>query len=172
MNRRPGMIDVVKKIEHAVTVALIGLLALVVVLAAVELAVTLVRDVLAPPLLFPGIDKLLDVFGRFLLVLIGIELLETMRAFAARGVVRAEVVLTVAMIAMARKIIILEADHVPVLVMLGIASLLAALSLAYRVFVRAPPTRVRTGGRIPGSGGWIPGSRTTPPPRRRRARAR
>jgi uncharacterized membrane protein (DUF373 family) len=130
------MLDVVKKLERWVTLALIVMLAVVVLLATVELGVTIVKDIAAPPVLFPGIDKLLDVFGRFLLVLIGMELVETMRTFAHEGVVRVEVVLTVAMIALARKIIVLEIAHVSSLSMLGLAALLAALSFAYQVFVR------------------------------------
>src|SRR5262249_50282350 len=95
-----------------------------------------VVDVASPPVLFPGIDKLLEIFGKLLLVVIGIELMETLRSFAREGVVRVEVVLTVAIIALARKIIVLEPGHVESLYLLGMAALLAALSFAYRAFVR------------------------------------
>jgi uncharacterized membrane protein (DUF373 family) len=169
------MIEVMKRIEHAVTVALIAMLCAVTVLATVELGWTLARDIASPPVLFPGIDKLLDVFGKVLLVLIGIELLETMRAFVTRGVVRAEVVLTVAMIAMARKIIIIELDHVSATSMFGVAALVASLSLAYRVLGRSRPqglpARPRHLVRLR-SGGSIPGVRTSRPPRRQPAQAR
>lgn len=132
----PGVLDLVKKLEHLVTMVLIGMLAVVVLLATVELGWTIVKDVTAPPVLFPGIEKLLELFGKFLLVLIGIELLETMRAYATAHVVRVDVVLTVAIIALARKIVVLEPDHVSSLTMLGIAALVAAISGAYHVFVR------------------------------------
>jgi uncharacterized membrane protein (DUF373 family) len=131
------MIDLAKRLEHALTLALIGMLAVVVLLATLELGVTIARDIATPPILFPGIDRLLDLFGKFLLVLIGIELLETIRAFADKGIVRTEIVLTVALIALARKIIVLEPDHVSATAMLGIAALIAAVSLAYRVFVHS-----------------------------------
>jgi len=130
------VLDGIKKVEHWVTLALVGMLAVVVVLATVELGHTLVVDIVSPPVLFPGIDKLLDIFGKVLLVLIGIELLETMRIFADRGTVRVEVVLAVAMIAIARKIILVEIGHVSSLDMLGVAALLAALAFAYRPFLR------------------------------------
>jgi uncharacterized membrane protein (DUF373 family) len=130
------MLDVVKKLERWVTLALIVMLGVVVLLATVELGVTIVRDVATPPVLFPGIDRLLDLFSRFLLVLIGIELVETMRTFAHGGAVRVEVVITVAMIALARKVIVLEIAHVSGLSMIGLAAVLAALSFAYRVVVR------------------------------------
>jgi uncharacterized membrane protein (DUF373 family) len=130
------MLDLMKKGERWLMLVLIGMMGLVVVLATLELGVTLARDILAPPVLFPGIDKILNVFGRFLLVLIGIELVETMRAFVHEGVVRVEIVLTVAMIAVARKVILIEIGHVSSAEMFGIAALTAALSLAYHVFVR------------------------------------
>jgi uncharacterized membrane protein (DUF373 family) len=129
----------VKKLEHWVTLALVLMLAIVVVLSTVELAWTIAKDIAAQPVFFPGIDALLDIFGKFLLVLIGIELLETMRAFANDGTMRAEVVLTAAMIAIARKIIVLEAGHVPALTILGLAALLVAVSFAYQVYVRGRP---------------------------------
>ena len=130
------MIDLVKKGERWLMLVLIAMLGVVVLLATLELGVTLARDIAAPPVLFPGIDKILDVFGRFLLVLIGIELIETMRVFVHGEAVRVEVVLTVAMIAIARKVVLIEFGHVSGTDMIGIAALTAALALAYHVFVR------------------------------------
>jgi uncharacterized membrane protein (DUF373 family) len=131
-----GMLGVVKKLEHWLTLVLIAMLAIVVVLATVELGWTIAKDIAKPPVMFPGIGELLDMFGKFLLVVIGIELLETMSAFATDGVVRVDVVLTVAIIAIARKIVVLEPEHSSSAVLLGMAGLLAGLSLAYHVFVR------------------------------------
>jgi uncharacterized membrane protein (DUF373 family) len=130
------MLDLVKKGERWLMLVLIAMLAVVVLLATLELGVTLARDIAAPPVLFPGIDKIIDVFGRFLLVLIGVELIETMRAFVHGGTVRVEVVVTVAMIAVARKVILIELGHVTSPEMFGIAALTAALALAYHVCVR------------------------------------
>jgi uncharacterized membrane protein (DUF373 family) len=125
------MLDLVKKLEHWITLVLVGMLAVVVLLATVELGVTIFKDIVTPPLLFPGIDRLLDIFGRLLLVLIGIELLETIRAFAAKGIVRVEIVLTVAIIALCRKVILIEIGRVTSAEMAGLAMLLAALGLLY-----------------------------------------
>jgi uncharacterized membrane protein (DUF373 family) len=136
---RTPMLNWVKKLEHVVTLVLVALLCAIVVLATVELAVTTAQDIMAPPVLFPGIDKLLDLFGRVLLVFIGLELIETMRSFAAEGLVRVEVVLTVAMIALARRIIVLEPGHVSAPVLFATATLLVALSVAYLAFVRRHP---------------------------------
>lgn len=126
----------VKKLEHGVALVLCAMLCLIVVLATVELGVLLVRDLVAPPVLFPGIDKLLDLFSQVLLVVMGLELIATMRVFATEGVARVEVVISVAAIALARKIVVLEPGHAPTSVYFGIAALFVSLSIAYMVFVR------------------------------------
>jgi uncharacterized membrane protein (DUF373 family) len=133
----PPVLDLVKRLERWITAALIWMLLLVVVLSTIELGYTIYEDIVAPPFLFfPGIDRLLDIFGRLLLVVIGIELLETLRALSTEGLVRLEIVLTVAVIALARKIIVLEIGRVTSAEMAGIAVLLVALAAAYWAFVR------------------------------------
>jgi uncharacterized membrane protein (DUF373 family) len=126
----------VKKLEHYVVLVLCAMLCVIVVLATVELGVGLVRDVATPPVLFPGIDKLLDLFSRVLLVVMGLELVETMRVYAVEGVARVEVVITVAAIALARRVVVLEPGSIPTSAIFAEAALFAALALAYRAFVR------------------------------------
>jgi hypothetical protein len=78
----------------------------------------------------------------FLLVLIGVELLETLKACVKKDVIHVRVVLEVALIAMARKVIIEEPNAVPSLTLFEIAALTC---FGYCVFLRAPSgTRNRT----------------------------
>lgn len=123
--------------ERAIVLVLMVMMVGVVVLAVAELAWVLVRDLRSPPVAFLDPDELLDVFGAFLLVLIGIELLETLRAYVRERVIRAEVILLVALIALARKIIILEVKATPGSVLLGIAAIVVALGIAYSILRRA-----------------------------------
>jgi uncharacterized membrane protein (DUF373 family) len=74
---------------------------------------------------------LLEIFGYFLLVLIGVELLETLKAYVKKDVIHVRVVLEVALIAMARKVIIEEPSGVPSLTLFGIAALILALGVAF-----------------------------------------
>jgi uncharacterized membrane protein (DUF373 family) len=74
---------------------------------------------------------LLEIFGYFLLVLIGVELLETLKAYVKKDVIHVRVVLEVALIAMARKVIIEEPNGVPSLTLFGIAALILALGVAF-----------------------------------------
>lgn len=109
----------------------------VVLLATIELGWILVKDVLSTPYFLLEIHELLELFGLFLMVLIGIELLHSVKTYIIRRKFHLETVLTVAMIAVARKIIVLEPKELPEGTLLGIAALVLALALSYYVMQRS-----------------------------------
>jgi len=124
-------VDYVKRFEQVVTKLLIAMMGFVIVLAVVDLAWILIQDLLSPPFALLDIDELLDVFGLFLLVLIGIELLETLKAYVRDRVIRAEVVILVGVIAVARKIVTLEVKDVSSGSLIGVAAIVIALGITY-----------------------------------------
>ena len=63
------------------------------------------------------------------MVLIGLELLETIKAYLDHNMIHVEVVFLVAMIAVARKIIILDYKEYTPQVLLGISALVISLSI-------------------------------------------
>ena len=130
------MLELLKKFEKAVTAALVVMMAVVVLLATIELGWIIVKDIITPPVFLLEIDELLDIFGLFLLVLIGVELLETIKAYLKENVVHFEVVLTVAMIAIARKVITLDVKDLPAMTLMGIAAIIVALAAAQYFFRR------------------------------------
>ncbi len=117
--------------ERLVISALIALMAALILVLVVELAWSLVRDVAKAPLTLLENGELLDLFGYFLLVLIAVELLETMKAYLDEHVVHAELVLEVALIAIARKIIILDVKGLPAPSVFAVAALVLVLAAAY-----------------------------------------
>ncbi|MGD2015724.1 MAG: phosphate-starvation-inducible PsiE family protein [Desulfobacterales bacterium] len=125
-----------KKFEHIIVLSLITMMVIVVVLATIELGWIIIRDIVTPPVILLEIDELLEIFGFFLLVLIGIELLETIKAYLLTNVIHVEIVLEVALIAIARKVIILDLDKYESLTLVGIAALIAAVALAFMVIKR------------------------------------
>jgi len=131
------MLELLKKFEKAVTVTLVVMMAIVLLLATIELGWIIVKDIITPPVFLLEINELLDIFGLFLLVLIGVELLETIKAYLKESVVHFEVVLTVAMIAIARKVITLDVKDLPAMTLVGIAAIIVALAAAKYFFRRA-----------------------------------
>ena len=125
------MVDYVGKFERVVTVVLRMMLVVVVALSIADLAWVLVRDMLTPPFALLDVEELLDVFGLFLLVLIGVELLETLKVYVRDREIRSEAIIAVALIALARKIVTLEVKAVSGVSLLGIAALMVALGVTY-----------------------------------------
>ena len=117
--------------HKAIITILTGLMGLVVMLAALELIYLIAMDILSPPLLLLEIDELLDIFGYFLLILIGVELLETLRIYLKEHALNVQVVLLVAMIAIARKVIILDSSKIESLTLIGIGFIILSLAAGY-----------------------------------------
>jgi uncharacterized membrane protein (DUF373 family) len=118
--------------------ALMVMMAIVLSLATLDLGWLIIKDVMTPPYVILSVDQLLDVFGLFMLVLIGIELLETiMKTYITQDQPHYEVVLSVAIIAIARKVIILDVKEIDSLSLIGIASIVIALTLGYFLMKRS-----------------------------------
>ena len=125
------MLPILRKFESLITRILLVMMAGVVLLATVELGWLLVKDVMTPPVFLLEIEELLDLFGQFLLVLIGIELLHSMKVYVERREIHLEAVLVVAVIAIARKIVVLDPKEQSEATLLGIAAIMLALTLGY-----------------------------------------
>jgi uncharacterized membrane protein (DUF373 family) len=135
------MLEKLKSFERIITFVLIGMMVVVVLLATLELGWIIVKDIITPPVMILEIDELLEIFGLFLLVLIGIELLETIKSYLHDQVLRVEVVLSVALIAIARKVIILDIKHASNMTLVGIGVIIAALAGAYYLFKQSKNIR-------------------------------
>ena len=131
------MKSIARKIEKAIIMVLILLMFLVLITATVDLAVFLFRHIIQSDYYLMDADALIDVFGAFLLVLIGIELLDTIKVYLRRNLVHVEVVVLVAIIALARKIVVLRLEEYSGIMLLGLAALIIALALAYYLIRRA-----------------------------------
>lgn len=126
----------IRRIERGVIFALTLMMAVVVVVSTIELAWIIFKDIFLPPVLLID-SEFYEIFGFFLMILIGIELLETIRAYVRDRVIHVEVVLTVALIAIARKVIILDLDTLPGATLLGIGAIILGTSGAHYLLRRS-----------------------------------
>jgi uncharacterized membrane protein (DUF373 family) len=125
-----------EKVERVIVLSLLVMMVAVVLLSAIELGWIILKDIITPPIFLLEIDELLEVFGMFLLVLIGIELLETVKMYLTQKTVHVEIVFTVALIAVARKVIILDVKDLASLTLIGIGVIIFALSAGYYLIKR------------------------------------
>jgi len=121
------------RVQKFTVLALAAMLCVVVILSTLHLGVLIADEIWQPPRFLIRVQGLLEIFGYFLLVLIGVELIETLKAYLKKDVIHIRVVLEVALIAMARKVIVEEPNAVPSLTLFGIAALILALGIAFHV---------------------------------------
>ena len=125
------MLKALDKFETVINVALLWMLALVVLLATIDLGWIILQDMLSPPVFLLEDNELLDLFGAFLLVLIGVELLDSVKIYITKKTIHVEVVLLVGIIAIARKVVILETTEMDALTLIGISGIIFALTIGY-----------------------------------------
>lgn len=117
--------------EKIIIICLIAMMVIVIILSTFDIGQKIVLDILNPPDILINTEELLDIFGAFMLILIGVELLETIKAYLSEHVVHVDIVLNVALIAIARKIIIIDVKEYSGVTLLAIAFLVIALATAY-----------------------------------------
>jgi uncharacterized membrane protein (DUF373 family) len=120
------------KIQKIIVVVLTWTMAVAVILATIDLIYNLALYVISPPFGRLETDELLNTFGNILLVIMGVELLETFKTYKIEHNVNTQMVLLVALTAMARKVVILEPNSTPGNAnLLGTAAVIIALSAGY-----------------------------------------
>jgi len=122
-------------VKRIMAVFLIIVLSVLILATAPSLVILLRNELLADPAWVIDSHKIPVILDLVLWVLITIELMDSIRIYIARHILHLETVLSLAIIALARKIITLKlTDYEPVTV-LGIAGLVVAAAFAY-FFVR------------------------------------
>lgn len=120
-----------KLFERLIVGSLILMMIVVILLSTFQLGRILVLDIITPPNYLLEITELLDLFGFFMLILIGVELLETIRAYLDNHEVHVEIVLEVALIAVARKVVIVDVKDYSPDTLLAVAAIVLSLAGAY-----------------------------------------
>jgi uncharacterized membrane protein (DUF373 family) len=131
----------IKTYESLILVLLTAIMTVVVLVATVELGWLLLQYLLTPPVGLMEPDQLLDVLGMFLLVLIGIELLDTIRTYHAERVLRVEIAIVVALLAISRKVIVLNYKDLTSFSMLDVGVAVVAFAVAYYLLRVSPEGR-------------------------------
>jgi uncharacterized membrane protein (DUF373 family) len=131
----PRKDQIFSRIEVAVVTAMQVLVIVLVAVATFILYLLLVRNLLPQVARIESAAGLLPAmqqsFAGVLTVVLGLELLETLKTYFTAHHVRLEVILVVAIIAVARHLIQVDFEHTPGTVLLGLSAVILALSLGY-----------------------------------------
>jgi len=131
------MIDEINKFERIVYMVLIVLLGIVLVCAIAELVWMIVSGLFTPSIGLLDNREIVTILGAFLLVLITVELLDTMKAYIAENVIHVEIVVLLAIIAIARKVILLDPASTDSGELIGIGIIVVGLAAAYYLIKKA-----------------------------------
>ena len=92
-------------------------------------------------------ESAMRAFSGILLVLLALELLDTVKVYFREHVVRVEVILLVGLIAMGRHVLEIDLHHIDPLTLFGFSSLILALAISYFFVKRAPLSVIGSKGR-------------------------
>jgi uncharacterized membrane protein (DUF373 family) len=101
------MIEYVNKFEKIIYAGLMIVLMAILAFAMVDLVVSTAKTLYETPTVLTAHEEIL-LLGAFLLVLIGVELLDTIKAYFTENTIHVEIVVLLAIIAVARKVILLD----------------------------------------------------------------
>lgn len=120
----------VEEIESIVSKILSVAMIFVILIAVFDLGVLLVQEIMNPSIAKFN-EVLVNLFGLFLNILIALELLENITAYLRKHVIQVELVIVTSLIAVARKIIILDFDKVDGIELIGLAIAISSLAISY-----------------------------------------
>ncbi len=125
-----NFIDFLETVEVIVSKVLSLAMVALIVSETIHLVIFLVKELtINPDLLFK--NKIFEIFGLFLNILIALELLENISAYLKKHVLQIELVLVTSLIAVARKIILFNLDKKTGIDLIGLALALLCLAISY-----------------------------------------
>ena len=130
---------IIKIIERFIIITLVILMAVVLTIASVEVAITIITKSInnfTTNGVLIGVKDLLEIFSLFLTILIGFELFETVKLYLRENVFHGEVILLVSLIAVSRKVILIEYTQEDPLTLFAIATLIISISAGYYIIKR------------------------------------
>ncbi len=110
----------------------------VIIMGVVDVGWTLYQRLISPPFLILSISDMLATFGAFMAVLIAIEILINITIYLRDDAIHVKIVLATALMAIARKVIILDLDKVGPQYIYAIAATTLALSVGYWLIHKLP----------------------------------
>lgn len=132
-------LTVVHKIKSWMSLVMLLLMVLIVSASVVELGIVLFQEFTDPTddVLLLEIDELFKIFGFVFMILIGFELMETVEMYFRKNVIHAEVVLLVAVIAVSRKVILLDLEKYDAVAIIGLGAIIVSLGACYFLIKRS-----------------------------------
>ncbi|AZG73200.1 phosphate-starvation-inducible PsiE family protein [Shewanella livingstonensis] len=126
--------QLLKVLHRAIRFAIRILAVLMVVVifwSVADVVYVIYSKVIIPPYFLLDAEDILETFGAFMLVLIAVEIFINIRLYLGSNVIPVELVIATALMAVARKIIVLDLKIVSAEQIIGLALVTLALGISY-----------------------------------------
>jgi uncharacterized membrane protein (DUF373 family) len=127
------MLNLIERIERGVVFVLVILLLIAVVLGTIELGRVLLTKIIAAPRFLVDVNTLFESFALFLVIVVGLELLKSIKSYLVQGSINPSFVIEVAIITLGNKLITLDFKAAHPELLIGMAGILLALAATYFV---------------------------------------
>ena len=143
--REDPLIDRLLVIIRWAVRALAVLMTFVIVMGVVDVVWMLYQRMTNPPVPLLDISEILATFGAFLAVLIAIEIFANITMYLREDVIPVDIVMATAVIAAARKVIVLDLKELSAPHVWGVAAIVVAVSGGYWLILRSSWRRIPVG---------------------------
>lgn len=110
---------------------LAALMVLVILWSIADVVYVLYQKMHTPPLFLLDVGDILETFAAFMAVLIAIEIFTNIRLYLGTNIIPVKLVIATALMAVGRKIIVLDLDKVSAEQVAGLALVIIALGVSY-----------------------------------------
>ena len=107
------------------------LMVVVIIMGVADVCYVLYSRMMAPPYLLLSVSDLFKVFGAFMVVLIAIEIFINIRLYLGSNTLPIKLVIATALMAIARKVIVLDLANTTAIYVFAIAAVVLALGISY-----------------------------------------
>jgi len=121
-------------VHYAVRVLAV-MMTLVILWGVIDVGLTLYKEITTVPYGLLSINDILAIFGAFLAVLIAIEIFQNITIYLKEEVIHVQIVVATALMAISRKIIVLDFEKVTSEYVFASAAVILALGISYWLIV-------------------------------------
>jgi uncharacterized membrane protein (DUF373 family) len=107
------------------------LMVLVILWGVTDVVYVMYQSLMTPPIFLLDVGDIFQIFGAFMVVLIAVEIFTNIRLYLGSDELPVRLVIATALMAIARKVIILDLAEIEPSYVLGIAAVVMALGLTY-----------------------------------------
>ncbi|MBN1117953.1 MAG: phosphate-starvation-inducible PsiE family protein [Bacteroidales bacterium] len=131
------MLRIIKYFEKGLIWGILIVLSIILILAFIDIVFEIKQNIEHDPKFIIDAEGLMNLFSIFLVLLIGLELLETLKAYLKDDIVHVEFIILVAIIAISRKVIVWDFKKYSNEELISLAVMVLALGLTYFLIKRS-----------------------------------